>query len=65
MLSRIIFAVAVAVGVILACLLLGAVLILLKVEVATTVGEFLESKSGVIGVLAGLIAFAQGYRTRL
>lgn len=62
--SRLIFAVAIAVVVGLACLLLGAILVSLGVPVARTVGEFLERWAWVIGVLAGLLSFASG-RTSL
>lgn len=57
MLRQIILAVVVAVVVTLACVLLGGILITLKVDIAQTIGEFLKSYSGVLGVLAGLWFF--------
>lgn len=60
MLMKLISAVVVAVVVTLACLLLGTILVTLKVDVAITVGEWLESYAAVLGVLAGLWHFASG-----
>ena len=60
MLRKLIVSVCVAVIVTLACALLGAILITLKVEVAVTVGVWLKSYAGVLGVLAGLFNFATG-----
>jgi hypothetical protein len=54
MLSKLILSVVVAVVVTLVCILLGAILIVLKVDIAVTVGNFLKSYGGVLGVLAGL-----------
>ncbi len=60
MLFKLIAAVVVAVVVTLACILLGGIFDTLKVEVATTVGNFLKSYGAVIGVLAGLWYFVAG-----
>lgn len=60
MLNRIALAIVVAVVVTLACILLGAILSALKVDIAVTVGEFLKSYGAVIGVLAGLWHFFSG-----
>jgi uncharacterized membrane protein len=60
MLSRLIQAVIVAVVVTLACILLGAILISLKVDIAQTVGDFLKQYAAVLGVLAGLWHFFAG-----
>lgn len=60
MISKLIFAVIVGVAVTLGCVLLGVILVALKVEVAVTIGNFLRSYSGVIGVLAGLYQFVVG-----
>lgn len=60
MLRKLILAVVVAVIVTLACLLLGAILAALKVDVAITIGNFLKTYSAVIGVLAGLWYFFAG-----
>jgi len=57
MLSKLILAVVVAIVVTLACYLLGAILIALKVEIAVTIGTFLKSYGGVLGILAGLWYF--------
>ena len=54
MLIKLIQAVVVAVIVTLACLLVGAILVVLKVDIAVTVGQFLKQWGGVLGVLAGL-----------
>jgi hypothetical protein len=61
MARRIILAVLLAIIVTLACLLLGAILITLKVEIAVTVGKFLKDWSAAIGVLAGLWSFFAGW----
>jgi hypothetical protein len=61
MLSRLILAVVVAVVVTLACILLGAILHALTVSIALTIGDFLKTYSAVIGILAGLWYFFQGY----
>lgn len=60
MLARIALAVVVAVVVTLGCLLLGAILAALTVQVAITIGDFLKSYSSVIGILAGLWFFFAG-----
>lgn len=61
MLVRIILGVIVAVSVTLVCILVGTILITIKVDIATTVGEFLKSYSAAIGILAGLwYAFTGG-----
>lgn len=54
MIGKIILAIIIAVGVTLACFLLGAILDQLKVEIATTIGHFLETYGSVIGILTGL-----------
>ena len=53
-------AVVVGVVVTLACILLGAILVTLKVDLAVTVGEFLKVYGGVFGVLAALWHFFSG-----
>jgi uncharacterized membrane protein len=60
MLNKLGLAVVVSVVVTLACILLGAILIALKVEIAVTVGDFLKQYAAVIGVLAGLWQFFSG-----
>jgi hypothetical protein len=60
MLRKLILSVIVAVVVTLACILLGAVLITLKVDIAVTVGEWLKQYGGVLGVLSGLWYFFAG-----
>lgn len=60
MLFKLIAAVVVAVVVTLACILLGGILDSLKVEIATTIGNFLKSYGTVLGVLAGLWYFVAG-----
>lgn len=57
MLRKLILAVVVAVIVTLGCYLLGAILITLKVDIAITIGNFLKSYGGVLGVVAGLWHF--------
>lgn len=54
MLAKLALSVVVAVVVTLGCILLGAILISLKVDVAVTVGNFIHSYGGVIGVLSGI-----------
>lgn len=61
MLRRLVVAVVVAVVVTLACVLLGSILDSLRVSVAVTVGDFLRTYSGVLGVLAGLWSFFTGW----
>lgn len=60
MLRRIILAVVLAVGVTLACYLLGTILDNLKVQIALTIGDFLKTYGGVIGILVGLWYFFAG-----
>ncbi len=60
MISRIVLAVIVAVVVTLGCILLGGILTTLRVDVAITIGEFLENYAAVIGCLAGLWHFFGG-----
>lgn len=60
MLSRLVLSVVVAVIVTLACILLGGILVALSVSIAVTVGDFLKSYAGVIGVLSGLWYFFSG-----
>ena len=60
MFKNVIKAVVVAVVVTLACILLGAILITLKVEVAVVVGQWFVSYAPILGVLAGLWQFATG-----
>lgn len=57
MFNRLVLSVVVAVVVTLACVLVGGILISLKVDIAETIGAFLKSYSGVLGVLAGLWYF--------
>lgn len=57
MLMRLVYAMAVAVLVYLACILLGLILGSLNVPIAATVGGFLTEFAVVIGVLAGLMNF--------
>jgi len=60
MLSRIILSVIVAVVVTLACYLVGAILTTLRVDIAVTIGVFLQSWGSVIGILSGLWYFFSG-----
>jgi len=60
MLAKLIMAVVVAVIVTLACFLLGAILVTLKVDIAVTIGQWLKQYGGVLGVLAGLWHFFSG-----
>lgn len=60
MLARLVMAVVVAVIVTLACALLGAILITLRVEIAITIGNWLKQYGGVLGVLAGLWHYFAG-----
>lgn len=54
MIRKVILAVIVAVAVTLACILVGTLLQAIHIEVATTVGNFIEKYSAAIGILAGL-----------
>ena len=60
MLRKLAIAVCVAVVVTLVCALLGAIMMLLKVEIATVVGQWLKTYGAVLGILAGLYSFATG-----
>ena len=60
MLSRLVQAVVVAVVVALGCMLVGALLVALKLNLAVTVGVFLKDWAGVLGLLAGLWFFFTG-----
>jgi hypothetical protein len=60
MIARVVLAVVVAVVVTLACILLGGILADLKIDVAVTIGKFLENYGAVIGILAGLWYFFSG-----
>ena len=64
MIGKIVLAVVVAVVVTLACILLGGILETLKVAIAVTIGNFLQSYAGVIGVLSGLWFFFAGWTPR-
>lgn len=61
MLRNLILAIVIAVVVTLGCVLLGAILVALNVQIAVTIGNFLKTYSGVLGVLAGLWYFFSGY----
>ena len=62
MIKKLILAVVVAVVVTLACILLGGILDLLKVQIAITIGDFLKSYGAVFGTLSGLwFYFAGGF----
>lgn len=63
MIRKLILAVVVAVVVTLGCILLGAILASLKVDIATTIGDFLKTYGAVLGVLAGLWYFFAGHFT--
>lgn len=60
LLSRLVLSVVVAVVTTLACILIGAILVALDVEIAVTIGGFLKRYSGIFGVLAGLWYFFSG-----
>lgn len=60
MISRLVLAVVVGVVVTLACMLVGAILAALSVDLAVTVGNFLKTYAGVAGVLAALWHFFSG-----
>lgn len=60
MLSRLVLAVVVGVVVTLACLLIGALLATINVALAVTIGNFLKSWSGGLGLLAALWYFFAG-----
>lgn len=62
MLRKLILAVIVAVIVTLVCELLGGILKTLTVQIAVTIGDWLQRYGGVLGVLAGLwYFFADGF----
>lgn len=61
MIQRIVLAVVVAIVVTLGCFLLGEILVTLKVAIAVTIGDFFKTWGGVIGILAGLWYFFQGW----
>lgn len=61
MIARLILAIVIGVAVFLVCLLLGAILIALKVDVVETIGKFLQQWAVVIGALAGLLSFFTGW----
>lgn len=63
MIRKLILAVVVAVVITLGCILLGSILDSLKVEIATTIGNFLKTYGAVLGVLAGLAWFFSGKTT--
>jgi len=54
MLQRIVLAVVVAIGVTIACIVVGGVLITIDVAIAVTIGRDLEKFGAAIGILAGL-----------
>ena len=60
MIQKLVLSVVVAVVVTLACVLLGAILITLKVDIAVTIGGWLKNYAGVLGVLSGLWHFFSG-----
>jgi hypothetical protein len=60
MLSRLVLAVVVAVVVTQACVLVGGILASLGISIAVTIGDFLKSYSGILGVLAGLSYYFSG-----
>lgn len=60
MLRRIGIAVVIGVAVFLGCILLGGLFVTLKADFAITVGNFLKSYAGVIGLLAALYAYFTG-----
>lgn len=62
MIARVVIALVVAVVVTLGCLLLGTVLAMLKVDIATVVGDFIHTYAVAFGILAGLWFFFVGSR---
>lgn len=60
MLSRLVLAVVVAVGVGLVCILVGTLLAVIKTPITITVGDFLRTWGWAIGLLAGLWHFFGG-----
>ena len=60
MLGRLALAIVVGVVAFLACELLGALLVAIKVEFVVAIGSFLKEWSGVIGLLAAVWHFFAG-----
>lgn len=60
MLQRLVLAVVVAVVVTLGATLVGAILVSLDVDIAVTIGQWLDRYAQVLGVLAGLWWFFSG-----
>lgn len=60
LLRKLVLAVVVGVVVTLACVLIGIVLAALRVSVAVSVGDFLQSYASVLGVLAAIWWFIRG-----
>lgn len=60
LLARLVLAVVVGVIVTLICMLVGALLATVDVDMASTVGGWLESYAGVLGLLAALWHFFTG-----
>jgi len=60
MLRRIVLSVIVGVAVTLGCMLVGALLGAINIEVAETIGNFLTKYSGAFGILAALWYFFTG-----
>ncbi len=61
MLKKALIAILVAILVAIVCVLLGALLILFKVEIATSIGNFLKEQATLIGILGGVVYFVSGY----
>lgn len=61
MLNKLVLAVVIGVMVTLACILLGGLLASLSVSVAVSIGDFLKTYAGVLGVLAALWYYFAGY----
>ncbi len=57
MISKLITAIVLAVIVAIVVFLIGALLIALRIEVINSIGVFLQSYAGLIGLLAGLYHF--------
>lgn len=64
MLRTALYALLVAIVVAIVCVLLGGLLIAFKVEIATSIGNFLKTNSTLIGILGGLGYFINGYVER-
>ncbi len=54
MIRKLVLALVVAVAVTIGLLLLGAILVTLKVDIAITIGNFFKQWGSVIGILAGI-----------